>query len=354
MARFLKSRDKVLGKSLDDVVFIGSQKVDKPFISVVSYSAQELTEAECHSPLDCAAYLDSDHVTWISVYGLHDTSFIQQFARGLHLHPLVLEDVVNTGQHPKMDDYDDTIYLVLKSLRFNPETESVLSDQYSMIIGANVLVTFHEQPMEMFKPIRERLRKGKGRTRKRGTDYLAYVLLDAIVDNYIVTIENLGSRIEEIDDSIFKDFDQEIVSAITRYKREVSYLRKTIRPVKDLIGQLIKVESDLISEETLPFLKDLHGLTTQAVEVLETYREMLSDSLNTYNTIVSNRLNEIMKVLTIFAAIFIPLTFIAGIYGTNFEYLPELRYKYSYFVFWVVLVAVAALMLRFFKKKGWL
>jgi magnesium transporter len=354
MARFLKSSESIAGKAPDDLVFVGNQKLENSIIRVIDYNSERIEEIEAGTSEECRRFINTDTITWISVYGLHDLHLIQEIGKDFGIHPLALEDITNTGQRPKFEEYDNMIYLVLKLLIFDQESEIVRSDQLSVVFGENFLISFHEKPIDLFFPLRERIRKHKGRIRKSGPDYLAYALLDVVVDNYMLAIEGIGSRIEDIEDAVLENPNQEVLNQITRYKREVNYLRKTIRPARELIVHLSKNDSELIQEHTLPFWKDLLGLTTQATEVLDSYREMLSDHLNIYNTSTSNKLNEIMKVLTIFAAIFIPLTFIAGIYGTNFEYLPELQFKYSYFIFWGIMISVAGIMVRFFKKKGWM
>ena len=206
----------------------------------------------------------------------------------------------------------------------------------------------------MFEPVRERIRKQKGRIRKAGIDYLAYALLDTVIDNYLYLISGFGEKIEDIEVGILGDNSTKTLEKINTYKREMSYIRKSIRPTMDFVSKLSRLESEFIRTETKPFLNDLLDLITHATESIDMYREMLSDQLNIYNSNVSQKMNDVMKILTIFAAIFIPLTFIAGIYGTNFEYLPELHFKYSYFVFWGVIIAVAISMLLFFKRKDWL
>jgi magnesium transporter len=354
MARFLKSSEKAAGLSPWSPVFIGNQKIEKSIIRIFDYDKSTLEELDVQIPEDVGRFLETETVTWISIYGLHDVDMIGTIGKIFGIHPLTLGDIVNTGQRPKMEEYDNYIYLVLKMLRFDKETEIVNSDQLSIILGENFLISFQEKPIDIFAPVRLRISKSKGRIRENGPDYLAYALLDTIIDNYMIAIENIGSKIEEIEDLILDEPSQELLSQITNYKREVNYLRKSIRPARELTMQLAKNDSELIRDQTTPFLKDLQDIATQATETLDSYREMLSDHLNIYNTTVSNRLNEIMKVLTIFAAIFIPLTFIAGIYGTNFEYLPELHFKYSYFIFWGIMLLVAGVMLRFFRRKGWL
>lgn len=354
MARFLKSSEKTAGLSPWSPVFVGNQKIDKSIIRIFDYDQNSLEELDVENPEDVARFLETDTVTWISIYGLHDVEMIKEIGEIFGIHPLILGDIVNTGQRPKMEEDDNYIYLVLKMLRFDKEAEIINSDQLSIILGEKFLISFQEKPVDIFASIRSRISKGKGRIRENGPDYLAYALLDTIIDNYMIAIENIGSKIEDIEDLILDEPNQELLSRITNYKREVNYLRKSIRPARELTIQLAKNDSELVRDQTTPFLKDLQDIATQATETLDSYREMLSDHLNIYNTTVSNRLNEIMKVLTIFAAIFIPLTFIAGIYGTNFEYLPELHFKYSYFIFWGVMLSVAGVMLRFFRRKGWL
>ena len=354
MARFLKNKEASLGQVPGELVFIGEQKVQEATIRVIDYDQENLSEQDLHDIKDGIPFKETETVTWINIYGLHDPELIRAVGKGFGLHALVMEDICNTGQRPKMEEYDDYLFFALKMMRYNEAEGRIHSEQLSIVFGKNFLITFQERSGDVFEPVRERIRKQKGRIRKVGIDYLAYALLDTIVDNYIFIIERLGEKIEEVEDEILENPTQEVLTKINDYKREMNYLRKTIRPAKEFILQLTRLESDIIQEPTRPFLKDLLDLASQAVEVIDTYREMLSDHLNIYNTGVSNRLNEIMKVLTIFSAIFIPLTFIAGIYGTNFEYLPELHYRYSYFAFWGVLLTVAIVMVRFFKRRHWL
>lgn len=343
-----------MGKAPGELVFIGEQKLEESLIRVLDYDEENLDERYLKEIQESMPYKDSATVTWLNIYGMHDTGLLQSVGEVFGLHKLTLEDIGHTGQRPKMEDYDDYLFFVLKMMRYDEEKARVHSEQLSMVLGRTFLITFQEQPGDVFEPVRERIRKQKGKIRKVGIDYLAYTLLDTIVDNYIFIIERLGEQIEDIEDDILANPTQEILSKINSYKREMSYLRKTIRPAREFVLRLDRLDSDLIQEHTVPFIKDLLDLSNQAVEVIDTYREMLTDYLNIYNTGVGNRLNEIMKVLTIFSAIFIPLTFIAGIYGTNFDYLPELRYRYSYFIFWGVLVVVALVMLKFFKRRKWL
>lgn len=354
MARFLKNTDAALGKAPGELIFIGEQKVQEATIRVIDYDRDNLSEHKLKDIKDGIPYKETETVTWLNINGLQDTELIMQVGQGFGLHALVMDDIVNTGQRPKMEEYDDYLFFVVKMMRYDEAEGLIKSDQLSMILGKSFLLTFQEQPGDVFEPVRDRIRKQKGRIRKVGIDYLAYALLDTIVDNYIFIIERLGEQIEEIEDEILDNPSQDVLARINNYKREMNYLRKSVRPAREFMLKLSRLDSNLIQDETTPFLKDLLDLASQAVEVIDTYREMLSDHLNIYNTGVSNRLNEIMKVLTIFSAIFIPLTFIAGIYGTNFENLPELHYRYSYFIMWGVFLAVSLVMLLFFRRRHWL
>lgn len=352
MARFLKNKSDSIGKAPGELIFIGEQKVEESSIMLIDYSLEYLNETN----LDTVSkeYMKAGTVSWININGLHDMDLIRTVGDEFQLHSLTLEDILNTGQRPKMEEYDSYIFFTLKMMRYNELRGIIESEQLAIILSKTFLITFQERPGDVFEPVRDRIRKQRGRIRKCGTDYLAYTLLDTLIDNYIIIIERLGEQIEEIEDILLSHPNREVLNNIYRYKRELNYMRKSIRPAREFILQLSRLDSDLIHRKTVPFVKDLLDLSTQAVEIIDTYRVMLSDQLDIYNTVVNNRLNEIMKVLTIFSAVFIPLTFIAGIYGTNFKYLPELEFRYSYFIFWGVLITIALVMLRFFRKKKWL
>ena len=354
MARFFKKREEIKGLSPGSLVFIGNKKVENIRLRVIDYDQTQLKEDELKDIAEGAEFKRTNTVTWINVDGLHDLALMKEIGSAFDLHPLLLEDILNTGQRPKFEEFDNCLFLVLKMLRYDKEKQIIIAEQLSLVLGDTFLLTFQEQPGDVFEPVRERIRKQKGRIRGAGIDYLAYALLDTVVDNYIFIIERLGEQIEDIEQEVLEKAEPAVMEKINTFKREMNFLRKSIRPAREAIIQLSKLDSELIHDQTIPFLKDLQDLITQATEAIDTYRDMLSDQLNLYNSVISNRMNDIMKVLTIFAAIFIPLTFIAGIYGTNFEYLPELKFKYSYFFFWGVMLAVTGVMLIFFRKKKWL
>jgi magnesium transporter len=354
MARFIKNKNVAMGNIPGEPVFIGTKKMEKPDIHVIEFNNTDLNEYDIDPAAISTLALNKKNISWINVNGLHDIEVLKTLADMFSIHPLTLEDIVNTGQRSKIEEYDEHIYIVTKMMRIDKTDQQVHSEQLSVILGDNVVITFQERPGDVFNPVRHRIRNHKGRIKDMGSDYLTYSLLDCVVDHYTMIIEHYGEEIEDLENDIRDNPDRSLLEKINNYKREMNYLRKSIRPAREGITALSRLETDLISDETQPFIKDLLDSVTQSLEITDTYREMLSDHLDIYNSGINNRLNEIMKVLTIFSAIFIPLTFIAGIYGTNFDFLPELHFKYSYPIFWGVLMLIAVIMLRFFKKRKWL
>ena len=353
MARFFKKQEEIKGMSPGSLIFIGNKKVDNIRIRIIDYDGDQLKEDELKGIVQGAEFKQTNTVTWINVDGLHDLASMKEIGSTFELHPLLMEDILNTGQRPKLEEYDNCLFLILKMLHYDKEKQRIISEQLSLVLGNTFLLTFQEQPGDVFEPVRERIRKQKSRIRASGIDYLAYALLDCVAENYVFIIERMGEQIEDVEDEVLESAEPAVMEKINAFKHEMNFIRKSIRPAIEAIIQLTKVDSELINNQTIPFLRDLQDLITQAAEAIDIYRDMLSDQLDLYNSVVGNRMNDIMKVLTIFAAIFIPLTFIAGIYGTNFEYLPELKFKYSYFIFWCVMLLVAMIMLIYFRKKKW-
>lgn len=354
MARFLKQQNARVGQPPGSLIFVGQQMLDKPRLRVIDYDAEHLQELELTHLQESVSFLATDSVTWINIDGLHDVDLIQEVGDTFGIHPLTLEDILNTSQRPKIEEYDTYLFIVVKMLRYDEEDKVIQAEQLSLILADTFLITFQERVGDVFEPVRERIRKGRVRIRSSGTDYLAYTLLDSIVDNYLMLVGRLGEDIEDLEATIFHDPPPDTLETINRYKRELTFVRKAVRPAREMIQTLTRMDSAHLSAMLPPFLKDLYDLIQQATDALDTYNDMLSDQLSIYHTTVSTKMNEIMKVLTIFAAIFIPLTFIAGIYGTNFEYVPELGYQYSYFIFWGVLLFVGGVMVVYFRRKGWL
>jgi magnesium transporter len=354
MARFIKSRKKSHGATPGSLIFIGNQKMEKPEIHIMIYNRETLEEKHVDDLNEIPENLPESSVLWVNIYGLQDTELIAKAGEKFSIQPLELEDIMNTDQRPKVVESEKNLSFFLKMLKYHEDTTQVAGDQVTIVLRENAVITFQEKPAHYFEFVRERIRNGRGRIRHSGADYLAYALIDTLVDGYIHTIESLGSSMEAMESEVLNNSQKSTVEKIYRHKTNIGYIRKSIFPLKEMMIFLNKTESKLIQKKTFSFLKDLNDLTTQALETVEIYHNMANDYLNIYHSNVANRTNDVMKVLTIFASIFIPLTFIAGVYGTNFDYLPELHYKNAYFIMLAVMAVVAAVMLYFFRKKKWL
>jgi magnesium transporter len=359
MARFIKKRSKTIGLPPGSIIHIGKKKTDTVKITVIDYDKNKVEEEKVVDVKDCFPFKEKPSVTWINVVGLHDVDIIGKLGSHYDIHSLVLEDIVNTGQRPKMEDFDRYIYIVLKMLHFNEEINEVESEQVSLVLGGNFVICFQEKEEDVFNSIRERIRNDKGKIRKMGADYLCYVLLDAIIDNYFTILEHIGEKIEEIEELLVSNPTPEKLQTIHHLKRELLFLRKSVWPLREVVSSLQRGESPLINKSLMVFLRDLYDHTIQIIDTIETFRDMVSGMFDIYMSSVSNKMNEVMKVLTIFAAIFIPLTFIAGIYGMNFNpdlpfNMPELNFDYGYPMVWIIMLSVAAIMLYYFRRKKWL
>lgn len=353
MARFLKDKQNSKGAAPGSLIFIGQQKMENSRIRVTQYNTEYIKEGELKKLDKIAEYLSDDHVTWISIHGLQDTTLIAQIGEKFDISSLILEDILNTDERPKFIEDDTHLFVILKSLSFNPENCKFQIDQISLIVGENYLISIQETETDYFEDVSRRLNSGMGKIRSYSPDYLCYTLIDTVVDGYILNIEKMGNVIEEQEKRLLTS-DKQIIENIYHYKTELAYIRKNIRPVKELMTRFVTSDSDLINDRTYSYLRDLEGLVTQALEAIEIYYTMVSDQQNSYNANINNNVNDVMKVLTIFSAIFIPLTFIVGVYGMNFNYIPALKYRYSYFILWGIMVAIAIIMLFFFKRKKWL
>lgn len=354
MARFIKDRSAAKGQIPGSLILIGKQKMEHPEIRLMEYDTESLVEKDLKSIEEAVSCKDSDPVSWINIYGIHDLDLMNRLGEIFGFHPLFLEDIMNTDQRPGYEDGDQYDAFIMKMLKYDEHTKLITAEQFTLILGEHYVLTLQEQPGDIFNPVRVRIRNAKKTSRFHHSDYLAYALLDSVVDNYIIVTESIGREIELLEDKIFINPDKTLVQEIYKLKTELSFLRKSVRPVKDLMGNLLKSENSLFSEAHLHFLRDLEALVTQATEAIELYNGMISDHLNIYSTNVNNHINEVMKVLTIFASIFIPLTFLAGIYGMNFEYFPELSFKYSYLIFWIIALSIGIGLLIYFKRKKWL
>lgn len=322
-------------------------------VTVIEYDGSRFNEHTCTRPGDLRALILRPTIIWIDADGIHDTRMVQAIGDAVGIHPLTLEDIANTSQRPKIEDYGNYLYVVIRMLSPYGDGE-FQSKQVSLVLGKGYVVSFQEQPGDAFKRIRERLRAGAGRLRSEGADYLFYALLDAIVDGYFSVIEVFGERIEAVEEEVVADPDRETLQAIYALKRSLVALRRSVWPLRDVVAELERGESPLIRESTLVYLRDVYDHTIEVAETVETYRDTMSGTLDVYLSSQSSKMNEIMKVLTVIATIFIPLTFIAGLYGMNFAYMPELRHPWGYPAVLTSMAIIAGVMLLYFKRKGWI
>jgi magnesium transporter len=286
---------------------------------------------------------------------MHQVDIIEKLGRHFELHPLTLEDILNTGQRPKLEDFESYVFVVLKMLSCNGPTGTVQSEQVSLVIGQNFVISLQERAGDVFEPIRDRIRNSKGRIRRMGADYLAYALMDAVVDNYFVILEKLGERVESLEEELVGSPTENTLQQIHSLKREMIFLRRSVWPLREVISGLERGESSLVGESTGVYLRDVYDHTIQIMDTIESLRDMVSGMLEIYLSSMSNKMNAAMKVLTVIATIFIPLSFFAGVYGMNFEHMPELRWRWVYpYGFWAAIVGVVALMLVLFRRKKWL
>jgi magnesium transporter len=344
-------RSKKTGLSPGSLIHVGRDYAQKTKITIIRYSETFFVEKEIASVADVINEKNNESVTWINIDGL-DAKLIEEVGESFGLHPLIQEDILNTEQRPKTEDFGSYIYIVLKNF-YNQGNGEMPPEQVSIILGNNFIISFKERPTALFEPIRERLRTNKGRIRKTGADNLAHAIMDSVVDNYFFVLENLEERIEYLEDDLVKQTNPVNLQAIHSLKRELILLRKSLWPLREAISTLERSESPLITESTHIYFKDIFDHVIAIIDTVETFRDMLSGMLDIYLSTISNRLNQVMKVLTIIATIFMPLTFLAGIYGMNFKYMPELEWRWGYYSLWAVMLTIAILML-IFKRKKWL
>jgi magnesium transporter len=335
------------------ISYVGRVRNEPVKLHVIDYNQKEVIEKDLKSITEIVPFIEKESITWLDVSGVHDANLIEQIGCHFNIHPLILEDIANTTQRPKVEQHNDFLFLVLKMACFDTNKREIIIEHVSFIVGKNYLISFQEIEGDVLEDLRNRIRNNKGRARKLGSDYLMYAIFDSIVDNYFPILEEISEEIEGLEVKLVVDVDQEIINSIYKLKHEIIYLRKSIWPIREVINSLLRDNFKIIGDAGGPYFKDLYDHTVQIVETVEIFRDLTSSMLELHASQVSNRLNEIMKVLTMFAAIFIPLTFLAGVYGMNFEHMPELKTKFGYFVLWGIMVSIGSSMLYFFKKKKW-
>lgn len=344
---------KKIGQIPGSAIYTGEKSNQKLFIEAFDYTKEKCLEKEITNVQECFDF-EAGSITWINVNGLNHVPEIELIGKHFELHPLVIEDIVNISQRPKIDEHDDYIFVVLKMLYYD-DNQKIISEQVSFILGKDYVLSFQESEGDVFDEVRDRIRQAKGRVRSMPADYLLYVLIDAIVDHYFSVIEILGDKIEDFETAIFSgNVEGDISKEIQNLKREILRVRRAIFPLREILSRIEKHEGQLIQTKTITYFRDIYDHLIQVSENIDIYREMIWSLMDMYMTTISNKMNEVMKVLTIMASIFIPLTFIAGVYGMNFEYIPELHYKNGYFVAWGVMIIIFLGMIYYFRKKKWL
>ncbi|MDD4968120.1 MAG: magnesium/cobalt transporter CorA [Paludibacter sp.] len=353
MSRYIEKKKEDIGLSPYALVFRGKKKTDKIVLKAMDFNLEDVSELEVSTSDDLVALKKSKKLSWLNVDGLDNVELMENLAKVFKIEHNILSDVMNPSARPKMQEYENGIFVTIKMVQYDEANDNLTVENLSLIVANNTLISFQEKPGLVFEPVRERIRKHKNKIRTSGSDYLAFALLDVVVDNYIYIIGILGEKIENLEEDMTNDPRKELLDDINIFKRELNFLRKNIKPAREMIMNLVKMESEFIQDENHIHFRELQDNINEASELTDSYREILYDQLNIYHSSMSTKLNEIMRVLTIISVIFIPITFIVGVYGTNFENVPELHWHYGYFIMWAVMVFTTLGMLWFFKRKKW-
>ncbi len=353
MERTRKHSIKPAGSSPGTLLYIGEERTGPVRISYIHYNAVATSEPKA-IPLQEVCLPSVGGVSWYTVDGVHDVEILRTLGATFSLHPLVLEDIANTRQRPKIEDFDVYIFIAMKMITLDADTKRLQAEHVSIILGKGYVISLLEDEGDVFQPVRQRITSGKGRIRRLGPDYLAYALMDAVVDNYFSVLEDIGEEIEELEEEVVTAPTSQTLKNIHRLKRELIFLRRAVWPMRETVNTLLRDESELVSTETKIFLRDLYDHTIHVIDTVETMRDIVAGMLEVYLSSVSNKLNQVMKVLTVMSSIFIPLTFIVGVYGMNFQYMPELRWHYGYPTVLVGMLVLALSLLAMFRRKGWM
>lgn len=351
--KLVMKRGKKAGAAPGTLVHVGEHSSAEVTLQVIDYDQHHLREFELPNPADCAALMTSDSISWINLNGSHQVPIIESLGNLLQLHPLVMEDILNTDQRPKLEAYDGYLFIVVKMLQFCEKTQEIRTEQLSLILSDRLLISVQERPGDVFDGVRDRLRNGR-RQRLLQADYLAYTLLDAVVDHYFLLLESLSEQIEALEDELVTQPTPSTLGKIHHFKREMLLLRKAVWPLRELLSRLMRDENPLIGDETRLYLRDVYDHTIHILDTIETLRELLVSMLDLYLSSINNRMNDVMKTLTLIATIFMPLTFIAGVYGMNFEFMPELSYPWAYPAVMSFMLIVTLGLLFYFRRRHWL
>jgi magnesium transporter len=346
-------RSEKTGLPPGTLMYVGGRPAGQTRITVIDYDASQFVEKEVASVEECFPFKATPTVTWINVEGVHDAAVIERLGAEFGIHALVLEDIMTTTQRPKVEDLGYAVFVVLRMIETAEAGAKTTADQLSLILGPNYVLSFQETLGDCLDPIRERIRTGKGRIRALGPDFLAYAIIDAVVDNYFFVLEKLGERIDDLEERLIEEPRRELLHEIHGLKREMIGLRKSIWPLREVVSGLERLETPLIQSSTDVFLRDVYDHAIQVIDTVESFREILTSMVETYLSSLSNRMNEVIKVLTIISTIFIPITFLVGVYGMNFEHMPEIGWRWGYPLVWLVIVGTVAGMLGLFRRMRW-
>ncbi|MFW9993862.1 MAG: magnesium/cobalt transporter CorA [Candidatus Odinarchaeota archaeon] len=352
-SHIIKRRSKKVGQPPGSLELVGRKKTESVEIRTIDYDENQITEKIAGEVEECKPFIDKPTVTWIDVVGLHDSTILKRFGDLLNLHPLVLEDILNTDQRPKVEDHGDYLFFVMKMISIT-EDHNLVIEQVSLILGTNYVISFQEIPGDLFEPIRERIREKRGKIRSSGADFLAYSLIDTVTDNYFLILEKIGDRIEFLEEELVTNPDTSTLQVIHHLKTNIIFLRKSVWPLREVVNRLERGESKLIKVETQKYLRDVYDHTIQVIDTVETMRDIVSSMLDIYLSSVSNKMNEVSTFLTIIATIFIPLSLLAGIYGMNFKYMPELEWEFSYPLLLLFMLGISVTLLFYFRRKSWI
>lgn len=343
-----------IGLSPGTLLHIGERRLDEARLELISYGPEQFEQHGGLSPEECLQGCRQPGIHWVDLLGIHDIPLVERLGRGFGLNSLALEDLLNTEHRPKAENFGDSLLVILKILSFDETTARLSSEQVSIVLSDRAVLSLQEQPGDVFDGVRERVRSPRGRHRQRGADYLAYSLIDSVVDSYFPVLERIGELLTDIEEELADRPRRETLQRIHTLKRDLLVVRKAVWPLREVVSGLEREGSELIDEKTIPFLRDLYEHLIQIIDTVEIYRDSVSGLLDLYLSSVSQRTNEIMKVLTIMATIFIPLTFLVGVYGMNFAYMPELQWRWGYPTLWLLMIGCAAGMLIGFRCKKWL
>lgn len=351
--RIFRSRVKALGQPPGSLIHIGEQKVERTRITAFGYDEGQVVTVEVKSAEECRALKERFKVLWINVDGLHDIEVIRKLGELFGIDSLTQEDILDTGQRPKIEDFERYLFLSLRMLDFNREVSEITQEQLSIVLGPGYVITFQETPGDMFEPVRQRIRSAVSKVRKHDADFLAYALIDAVVDRYFSILEEIENRIDTLDSEMMADFRQETFNALYALKRELIIFRKTVWPLREIIGSITRTDFDVVGDAVDPYFRDVYDHIVQVIDTIEVFREIVNGMHETYLAGVNNRMNEVMKFLTMIATVFMPLSFIAGIYGMNFKNMPELNLWWGYYAVLGLMVLIVVGFMIYYRSRKW-